>query len=202
MDETCQFGSVTRTSSVRSFFSCQLLICTACLTCSNLLFQDTRRRSADDALWNGKREIHFKGSRFRYLATRGGMALAVRRCVTGISSSRLGVAFLVDIHRMSVNRGELRFAAACMASRKAWYRDAKEKHYRPKESNHIDRVLRFALHLHSGDSTNTVVSRRTKLHNCERESARRRTFFSCAPHSARLMQQCIFPMWAHRIGSR
>ena len=41
--------------------------------------------------------------------------------------SRLGVAFLVDIHRTSVNRWELRFAAACMASRKAWYGDAQEK---------------------------------------------------------------------------
>ena len=45
-------------------------------------FQDARRRSADVALWNGKREIYFKESRLRYLATRGGMALAVRRCVT------------------------------------------------------------------------------------------------------------------------
>ena len=36
-----------------------------------------------------------------------------------------------------------------------------------KESNHIDRVFRFLLHLHRGDSTNTVVGRRTKLHNCE-----------------------------------
>ena len=61
----------------------------------------------------------------------------------------------------------LRFAAACMASRKAWYRDAQEELYRPKQSNHIDRVFRFALHLHRGDYTNTVVSRRTKLHNCE-----------------------------------
>ena len=90
-------------------------------------FQDARRRSADDAPWYGKREIYFKGCRLRYLATRDGMALAVRRCVTGISSTRLGVAFLVDIHRTSVNRREVRFAAACMASRKAWYRDAQEK---------------------------------------------------------------------------
>ena len=104
-------------------------------------FDDARRRSADDALWNGKREIYFKGSRLRYLATRDGMALAVRRCVTGFSSNRLVVAFLVDIHRTSVNRWELRFAAACMASRKAWNRYAQEKLYRPKESNHIDRVF-------------------------------------------------------------
>ena len=82
-------------------------------------FQDARHRSVDDALWNGKREIYFKESRLRYLATRGGTALAVRRSVTGISSNRPGVAFLVDIHRTSVNRWELRFAAACMASRKA-----------------------------------------------------------------------------------
>ena len=32
--------------------------------------------------FQGAREIHFKESRLRYLATRGGMALAVRRCVT------------------------------------------------------------------------------------------------------------------------
>ena len=95
------------------------------------------------------------------------MALAVRRCVTGISSHRLGFAFLVDIHRTSVNRWELHFAATCMASRWAWYRDAQEKPCRPKESNHIDRIFRFALHLHRGDSTNTAVSRRTKVHNCE-----------------------------------
>ena len=83
-------------------------------------FQDARCRFADDALWNGKREIYFKGSHLRFLATRGGMAaLEVRRCVTGISSNRLGVAFLVDIHRTSVNRWELRFSAACMAGRKA-----------------------------------------------------------------------------------
>ena len=56
--------------------------------------------------------IYFKVSRLRYLATRGAMALAVRRCVTGISSNRLGVAFLVDIHRRSVNRWKLPFAAA------------------------------------------------------------------------------------------
>ena len=107
------------------------------------LFQDARRRSADDALWNGRREILLQG------ATHGGMALAVRRCVTGISSNRFGVAFLVDIHRTSVKRWELRCAAACMASRKAWHRDAQENTYRPKESNHIGRVFR-----------------RTKLHNC------------------------------------
>ena len=59
-------------------------------------FQDARLQHADDALWFGKREIYFKGSRLRYLATRGGMALAVRRrCVTGSSSNRRGVAFLV-----------------------------------------------------------------------------------------------------------
>ena len=48
----------------------------------------------DAQMWNGKREIHSKLSRFRYLATRGGVALAVRRCVTRISSNRLGVAIL------------------------------------------------------------------------------------------------------------
>ena len=31
-------------------------------------------------------------------------------------------------------------------------------------------VFRFALHLHRGDSTNTIVNRRTKLQNCERMS--------------------------------
>ena len=106
-------------------------------------------------------------SRLRYLATRGGMALAVRRCVTGIYSNCLGVAFLVDFQCTSVNRCMLRFAAACMASRKACYRDAQETLYRPEESSHIDRVFRFALHLHSGNSTNKVVNRRTKLRNCE-----------------------------------
>ena len=40
------------------------------LELAGTFFQDARRRSADDALWNGKREIYFKGSRFRYLATR------------------------------------------------------------------------------------------------------------------------------------
>ena len=121
----------------------------------------------DAQMWNGKREIHSKLSRFRYLATRGGVALAVRRCVTRTSSNRLGVAFLVDIHRTSVNRWELSFAAACVASRKAGYRDTQEKLHRPRESNHIDRVFRFALHLHRRDSTNAVASRRTKLHYCE-----------------------------------
>ena len=119
--------------------------------------------------------------------------MAVRRCVTGISSNRLGVAFLVDIHSSSVNRWELRFAAACMASRKAWYRDAQEKLHSPKESNHIDRVFRFALPLHRGDSTITVVSRRTELHNCETmspcilcwTSTRRRRGLTCARMSAR-----------------
>ena len=53
-----------------------------------------------------------------------------------------------------------------LASRKAWYRHAPEKLYRPEASNHIARIFRFALHLHRGDSTNTVVNRRTKLHNC------------------------------------
>ena len=56
------------------------------------LIQDARRRSADNALWNGKREIYFKVSRLRYLATRGSMALAVRRC-TETSWNRLGVSF-------------------------------------------------------------------------------------------------------------
>ena len=39
-----------------------------------------------------------------------------------------------------MNRWELRFAAACMACRNAWYRDAQEKLYRPRASNHIDRA--------------------------------------------------------------
>ena len=49
--------------------------------------------------------------------------------ISGVGSRtlRLGVAFLVDVHRTSVNRCELRFAAACMASRKAWYRDAQKE---------------------------------------------------------------------------
>ena len=77
---TCQFGSGTRTSLVRPFFSCQFLICMPLLGCHvsgicSKFFQDARRRSADDALSNGKREIYLKGSRIRYLATRGGMAL-------------------------------------------------------------------------------------------------------------------------------
>ena len=104
---TCQSGSVTRASLVRPFFSCQhlmripLLSCHVPGTCSNF-FQDARRRSADDALWNGRREIHFKGSRFRYLATRGGMALASQTqrhwtflgsswyCILGGHSSQVG----------------------------------------------------------------------------------------------------------------
>ena len=81
----------------------------------------------------------------------------------------------LDIHRTSVNRWELRFAAARMASKNAWYRIAQEKLYRPKESNHIDSVFRFAQHLDRGASTNTVVSRRTKVHKCETMS-----MFFCA----------------------
>ena len=134
---------------------------------ATFFFQDARRRSADDAPWNGKRELYFKGICFRYLATRGGMALAVCRCVTGISSNRLGVEFLVDVRRASVDRWELCFAAACMASRKAWCRDAQEKLFRPKASNHIDCIFRFALHLRREEFTNTVVSRTMKLHYCE-----------------------------------
>ena len=102
-------------------------------------FQDACRRSADVALWNGKRDIYFKESRLRYLATRGGMALTVRRCVTGISS-------------------ELRNAAACMASRKAWYRDAQEKLHRPIESNNIDRVFRSVPCHHTEETPPTRLS--------------------------------------------
>ena len=83
--------------------------------CSNVS-QEACRRSADGAVWNGKRELDFKGSRRRYLTARGGMALAVRRPITGISSRHLGVALLVDTHDTSVNRWELRFAAACTAA--------------------------------------------------------------------------------------
>ena len=63
----------------------------------------------------------------------------------------------MSILRTSVIRLELRFAAACMASRKAWHSDAQEKLYRLKEPNHIDRVFRFALHFLREDSTNTIV---------------------------------------------
>ena len=92
----------------------------------------------------GKRGLHFKDSRFRYLATRG-MALAVRRCLTGISPNRLGVALLVDIHRTSVNRWELHLAAVCMARRKAWHHDAQEKLYRQKK-NRITLTASFDSH--------------------------------------------------------
>ena len=99
------------------WISCELLVCIPLLscnvsgTCINFFFEDARRRSADDALWSGKHEAPFKGSRLQYLAMRGGMAQS-DRCVPGISSNRLGVAFLVDIHRTSVNRWELRFPGA------------------------------------------------------------------------------------------
>ena len=45
--------------------------------------------------------------------------------------------------------------------------EMRKRLHRPKESNHIDRVFRFALHLHRGGSTNTIVSGKTKLHYCE-----------------------------------
>ena len=61
---------------------------------------------------------------------------------------RFGVALPVNLHHTSVNRWQLRFAAACMASRKAWHHDAQERIYRHVVSNHIGLDFRFALHLH------------------------------------------------------
>ena len=87
------------------------LICIPLLSCLKLVatfFQNARLRPADDALWNGKREIYFKGWWH-------GAGTQTLRHWTFIESSRCCI--LGDIHRTSVNRWEVRFAAACMASR-------------------------------------------------------------------------------------
>ena len=160
-------------------------------TCSNF-FQDARRRSADDELWNWKREINFKGSRLRYLVTRGGMALAVRRCVTGISSNRLGVAFLVGIHRTSVNRWEL--ALQLRAWRAGRLGTEMRKRNKTERKNRVTLIASFDSHcIFTQETPPTQLSAGRR--NCKTAkqgpcilswtSTRRRRGLTCARMSAR-----------------
>ena len=115
---TCQTWKCL-TSLVRPFFSCQFLSCIPLLSChvSGTCRNFFRMHIVDPLMMHcgmGSVSSTSPESRLRYLATRGGMALAVRRCA-GISSYRLGAAFMVNIYRTSVNRRELCFAAASMA---------------------------------------------------------------------------------------
>ena len=113
--------------------------------------QDARRQAADDALCNDKRLLHFKVSRFRYLAARGGMAVAVRRCITGIFSRRLGVALLGHTPHVGHPLG----APLCSAVH------GEQEDLAPRCAG--EGLQTFWTRA----STNTVVRRKAKLHDRE-----------------------------------
>ena len=111
----------------------------------------------------------------RYFSARGGMAMAVRKMISGISAKRFGISMNMDVDKTTVIRWEMLYAASVQAHRKAWYRDRESMLYAPLrtpaaatprddededadalEPQPLKRIFRFATHLHRGDATNTT----------------------------------------------
>ena len=112
-----------------------------------------------------------KGRALRYLSVRGGLSLALRRIISGVSARRFGFIVQVDIHRTTICRWEQLLAASLHARSRAWYIDRQTHLYRLCDhcvQSDLPKPARVAMHIHRGDATNTTLI--GKLHVRETKS--------------------------------
>lgn len=145
---------------------------------SNARFQDIASSRKTDSTNLTRPSEFFYGRCKRYLSVRGGCWLVLRRLISGMSANRLGLALSIDIHRTSVCRWEMLFAASLLARVRHWYSEMQRALAGPvisstgeAEPMAGERHVRFATHWFCGDATNALVWQKTKIHTCRVESA-------------------------------
>ncbi len=56
----------------------------------------------------------------RYFSARGGLTMALRRSISGVAATSLGLATEVDVHHVTVTKYELRLRAAQVSAMQAF----------------------------------------------------------------------------------
>ena len=132
-----------------------------------------------EATVEAQREAEFKrGSGQRFFSVRGGLALALRRCVAKTTCSSLGLAMGTDMHRTTVARWELALRASRLSMMRAFYAAA----YRSLEALGDDEAedeaaccsnaYSIATHCMECDATNSGLWKKThKLHSLKVRSS-------------------------------
>ena len=108
---------------------------------------DTRTRISCDAAqaaqaW--KDQSLKKGSGQRYFSLKGGMTLALKRCLSNGSTYTLGITMGLDVSPPTIRRWEIKLRAARIAAMRAWHRGMYERLHEPfDEPSHSPAPLRM-----------------------------------------------------------
>merc|ERR1712079_304797 len=124
-----------------------------------------RRKNSSVGEREKKQSQYKRGKLQRYFHIRGGLQMALSRCLANAAAYTVGYCLQIDVHRTTVCRYELLLRAVCAA---AAHNSHKENAMRLSvdKSNKI----RFQLHLMRGDATNAAIWQRSKLRVAEIES--------------------------------
>ena len=116
-----------------------------------------------------------KGGSKRYFSLYGGCAMAVRKCVSNVSSYSLGLSMAMDVHPITVRGWEIKLRASRLASMRQWYNEQYTQLFLNQAQVKTDydygpdiplHRWMFGFHILRCDATRALW-RRQKLHTCE-----------------------------------
>ena len=115
------------------------------------------------------RKKFFKGKSLRFLSTKGGFSLVIRRIVSNTGARAILSALQVDLHRTSMYRWEVLFHSSLIAAWRCWYKEMEADLWLLRAGpGRPGPVYRFAAHVVRGDATNSRNSK--KIHSMEVKS--------------------------------
>ena len=102
----------------------------------------------------------------------GGMRIALRRCLSSVSSYSMGLALELDVHRTTVTQWESHSRSAMLASFKRWHICCRKQIIDKHDPDACDRRcgcrgLTLAANFVRGDATHAQVLQKCKLHSTE-----------------------------------
>ena len=117
-------------------------------------------------------DIGLRGAKERF-TVRGGMAIALRRCISHVAAARIGTVLMTDVHHKTVTAWEQRLCAALLGSKRAAHSEHRFhlQEAMRRSAAEVGGTGRFVtLHAITCDATNANVWQKTKLHNLQLQS--------------------------------